>query len=322
LSLSISIFSISSASSRDTTDTELKEAGIDISIIGQLKGIELIDGRYSYGNREGSESLVRREHGLLFDKDRKLALPAATHGPLTMMVMRYIEVVGGIVSSSALGLPRVEKEPWMSAASNPPDRMYLDRFATALGNSDTSLLGDGGNGYVFGPEGMTEFLAQYRLIPAIKFDRLAVELDAIAVWQRNEMFYVVNMMPFLIEAKIKIDAGTKVNRADGRADVGVHDGELNVSLRPFELLVFRASGNDPVRHVDVHINEENLKELVMAIERLEEQAKNACQVRDDQRCGNLNKRSKEERSALSQRAFGTLWHLISLTDQQYIGSAH
>ena len=45
----------------------------------------------------------------------------------------------------------------VDSASNPPERLYLERFATVLGQTDAVMLGDGGNGYVFSSTIMKEF---------------------------------------------------------------------------------------------------------------------------------------------------------------------
>ena len=120
LRLSVTIYSVASRRSRPPTDGELKEAGIDISLLGKLSRRRT--GRWgSFLWQPGRrEAWLRRSHDQLMDQKSFLAFPNPTRGASVMMGMQYIEVVGKVSTSAALGFPRQAKEPWVSAASNPP----------------------------------------------------------------------------------------------------------------------------------------------------------------------------------------------------------
>ena len=100
------------------------------------------------------------------------------------------------------------------------------------------MLGDGGNSYVFGSDAMREFLMQYRLLPTTRFHRLIAGSDAIAVWQKDKMFYLVNMTPFSVLATLQIDSAAKVTRADGNGEGNLvaHSGVAQISLSPLNCL--------------------------------------------------------------------------------------
>jgi hypothetical protein len=318
LRLGVTIFTVASSPNGPPGDRDLKEAGLDISLIGKLSGLELIDGVHSYGNKEGGETWLRRFHDQLMDEKSFLEGPDQRRGPSVMVGMQYIEAVAGIVGSKDLGFPPQAKEFWVSAASNPPGRMRLERFATVLGETDAAMLGDGGNGYVFGSDVEREFLARYRLLPATRFHRVASESDAVAAWQKDKIFYLVNMTPFSVETTLYMDAATKASRADAEGELLLRDGAANIPLMPFELLVFNVDRNEAVKHADAELNENDVARLRFLIESLEDQARTACRIAADEKCKRLDQRSKAERAALSRRAVRELLRLIEVTEGQTI----
>ena len=238
LRLSVTIYSVASSSNRPPTDRELKEAGIDISLLGKLSRRRTGRWRSFLWQPRGSGSLAATFSRSVDGRKEfsGVSRPAAwAFGYDGHAVYR-----GGRRNrcSAALGFPPQAKEPWASAASNPPGRMRLERFATVLGETDAAMLGDGGNSYVFGSDAMREFLTQYRLLPATRFHRLISGSDAVAVWQKDKMFYLVNMTPFSVLATLHIDSAAKVtpSRRNGEGNLVAHNGAAKFPWSPLNCL--------------------------------------------------------------------------------------
>lgn len=132
-------------------------------------------------------------------------------------------------------------------ASVPAGRAELEGYATALADSDSSLIITGGNGWMFGtPALLQPFLREYRALPAKPFTRLEKAADPVAVWQYRDAggtlwFYTVNRLPVPVTAELSL-TGTapKVRPAAGGADLPLTGGRLSVALEPFMLKTFRA----------------------------------------------------------------------------------
>ena len=172
------------------------------------------------------------------DEKSFLDSPDQRRGPSVMMGMQYIEAVGGIVPCSGLGFPPQAKEFWISAASNPPGRMCLERFATVLGESDAAMLGDGGNGYVFGSDADAGVFGAISLASRHPFSSALSASDAVAVWQKDKIFYPGQYDAVFSWSTLYMDAATKATRAERKAICSLRDGAAKYPCSPFELLVF------------------------------------------------------------------------------------
>jgi len=310
--LSISIFSIGDSYLRKPSPNDLAEGALDLSLLRRLDGVTLINAIGSYGRRESDETWQRQSHAYVMDP-RNFSSFANI-----LIYMDYIEAVGEIVPSSMLGLPSTVRDPWSSSASNPPERLYLERFATVLGQTDAVMLGDGGNGYVYSSTTMKEFQEQYRLLPAVSFNRLSTP-DMIALWQKGEIFYLVNMMPFPVETTLSTHLQTQITRADGSGSLDTQKNDRTlVSLRPFELLVFQTTQQDAILTAEASLHQSDMQRLEISVETLEQRMNELCRTKVRQSCENLSAIVKKEKDALSQNAIWTLLRLIGETDGQQI----
>ena len=87
---------------------------------------------------------------------------------------------------------------------------------------------------------------------------------------------------------------------------------------PFELLVFNTNRDEAVLQADAKLTGDDLARLGSLVERLEEQARSACELAADEKCRRLDQSSKAERAVLSRRAFWSLLRLIEATENQTI----
>ncbi|WP_400767054.1 family 10 glycosylhydrolase [Methylosinus sporium] len=318
LRLSVTLASVATSENGIPSERELKEAGLDISLLSQLTGLELVDGFHSYGAREGGEMWLRRLHDQVMDETSFLDTRDPGRGRSIMVRMQYIEIVGGVVSSVDLGFRHQALEYWASAASNPPGRVRLDRLANVLGETDAVMLGDGGNSYVFGSEVEREFLDRYRRLPAVPFSPVASQSDSVAAWQSGRVFYLVNMTPFSIVATLNLEAHVRLTQVHTDDELRVRSGVAVVDLKPFELLVLNADRDDALIQVDARLNDEDIEKLKSAVERIKAKVIAACKIATDKYCRHLERRSNEEQGALSRRAFRELLRLIEATENQTI----
>ena len=198
-------------------------------------------------------------------------------------------------------------------------RMYLERFATVLGANDAAMLGDGGNGYVFGSDAVREFLAQYRLLPATRFRRLVsasgrgrcmAKGQNILLGQYDCHFQSWSRYIWILRSRRCAPTGEAI--------CSCITAKQKYPMRPFELLVFNGNRDEAVQQADAQLSEDDLARLRSLVERLEEQARSACQLVADEKCKRLDQSSKAERAALSQRAFWSFLRLIEATENQTI----
>ena len=232
--------------------------------------------------------------------------------------MDYIEAIGEIVPSFALGLPSIGREPWSSSASNPPERLYLERFASVLGQTDALMLGDGGNGYVFSSTTMKEFQEQYRLLPAIPFNRLSHAPDMVAIWQKDDIFYLVNMTPFSVRTTLGVRPLNKIIRADGSGSLDTQDDVASVALHPFELLVFQTTRHEAILSAEASLQQSDMERLQISVQTLEKRMNDLCRREASQNCENLSTTVKKEKDALSKNSIWMLLRFIEETNGQQI----
>ena len=318
--LSVSIFSTTSdVPDHEVAPNDLTEAGIDLSLLRELDGVAIINATGYYGRRETAETWQRRSHAYLMKQQSFSSFASKFERPNILISMANIEAVPEIVPQASLGLHSMSSEPWSSsAASNPPGRLYLERFATVLGQTDAVMLGDGGNGYVFSSTTMKEFQEQFRLLPAVPFNRLDRASDMIALWQKGDIFYLINMTPFPVRTTLGVRSQTKISRADGSGSIDTQDKRALVLLHPFELLVFQTTQEDAILSAKASLQQSDMRRLQISVETLEQRKNDLCREAAHQNCEYLSEIVKREKDALSQNAIWTLLRLIEETDGQQI----
>jgi hypothetical protein len=257
-----------------TLESRLREAGLDPRLLGVIDGVVLINSAYTYGRIE-SASLLLGDRDLLTDPAALGTLRQNGDGGRYLQTARNQEATDAVVPAlDRLGLRSDEKKIWVSAAGSPPGRYALERYAVALAEEDAVLLGDGFNGYTFGPPELNEFIAVYRRLPAVPFGSLNGAQDPVAVRTLNDgsktWFYAVNRERYPVRIALTFSRPASITPlpGGGAEPQGI---ELVRDLKPFELFAATAERDVTIVRVTVTApaaERERVAEQVQWIERL------------------------------------------------------
>lgn len=239
LRLSVSVFA-----DRAWTPEMMRELGIDLNLLRALDGVTIIDARLGHGAREAAPAWRRAQYSDFLSLEQLNALAGRDgYRPDVIAPMEYIEITARVAHASAVGLAPSAKEPRISAASEPPGRLALVRYATILGLTDAFMLGDGGNGYVFGGAAQAEFFREFRSLPRLPFERLRGVPDTIVLRQREGLFYVVNMIDLPISIRIHLVASLSARRTVSGEKIDATGDVLNLELAPYQMMAFQTEGH-------------------------------------------------------------------------------
>jgi hypothetical protein len=257
-----------------TLVSRLRESGLDPAMLNAIDGVVLLNASYSYGRRE-ADGALRGFRDMLLDPASLNALRKPGDGGRFLSGSQYLEATEVIVPPGLLGFPADTKQTWMSAVTNAAGRHALERYAVELAATDALTLGDGGNGYVFGPPIVREFMANFRRLPARPFSDHADAVDPVTVRSLADSgayyFYAVNRERYPVSAELRLSKSAAVTRlADGQP-VTTDDGRLPLELRPYELIAFKANGATRIEAVRTHLPEAEQKRIarqIAAVEKL------------------------------------------------------
>ncbi|WP_377299742.1 family 10 glycosylhydrolase [Rhizobium sp. SGZ-381] len=218
----------------------LRERGLDPWMLRDIKGLEILDGRYRYGARF-IEPEWRQEHrtgslapGVLSD------ITAEGQRPRTLKTMEYLGVPAALfMRNEQISWPPSKREPWVTSASEPAGRLMLARYAELVGLFDVYTVGDGGNAYIFSGDGLKEFSREFAALPRTPFDRVNTGSDVLVLRKDGEMFYVLNLSPKPAKVVVRApDAGVVRSLASGEAVL--QSGEsFDLDMKAYELRSFR-----------------------------------------------------------------------------------
>jgi len=127
----------------------------------------------------------------------------------------------------------------------PSGRDYLRYFAYALKNFDTTMLTIGG--YVLGTQGaepeLRQFARAFSALPAVQFKTVSDEDNVLlraAAAEGKAWFYAVNLSAKQRTVTIRLNAPEACDAATGLALQQTAEGQVTLTLRPYELLAVRA----------------------------------------------------------------------------------
>jgi hypothetical protein len=222
--------------------SRLQEAGLDLEALARIEGLVIVNSTFTYGRLEQDGIFFNATRDPLLDPT---AMGASSEGPGShwfVPTSLYLEAIGDIVvPPQKLGFPAATKAVWMSAASNPPGRQALERFALLLAGTDSLALGDGGNNYTLGPPVVAEFAREFRKLPAVPFEQVPGAVDPVMIRSHASaaefMFYAVNRENYPVHVRIGLNSGE------------THDLEM----RAYELRVFSARPGMRISSVTIAI---------------------------------------------------------------------
>lgn len=242
-----------------------EEAGIAPKLLHALDGVVLVNAGHAYGRRaytyEGPLADSKRRDKLL-DPAALLALRNTEGKTAFLFGAGYFEATERVVPPASLGFPEDTKRTWMSGVVNPAGRHYLERYALALAEADAQYLSDGGNAYTLGQPLLTDFLREYRALPALPFRPREDGRDPVAVWelpgQERFLFYAVNRERFPVPVAIRLTGTSEVRRFSSAKPQRLEDGVLRLTLQPYELAAFEAGGGAALAGVTEQVPPEEL----------------------------------------------------------------
>jgi hypothetical protein len=137
---------------------------------------------------------------------------------------------------------RISECAWRVSALNGNSYHGLENHVFALNNLDALTITKGG--FLVGTLGIEDkigrFAKAYRALPAVKFDDVAGLTDPVRVRQKvvdnGNFFYVLNRLPYPVEAEIRLTGAEAVDLVSGDTSSG---GKLLLKLRPYDLRSFR-----------------------------------------------------------------------------------
>jgi hypothetical protein len=160
---------------------------------------------------------------------------------------------------------RISECAWRVSALNGNSYHGLENHVFALNNLDALTITKGG--FLVGTLGIEDkigrFAKAYRALPAVKFDDVAGLSDPVRVRQKvvdnGNFFYVLNRLPYPVEAEIRLAGAEAVDLVSGDTSSG---GKLLLKLRPYDLRSFRqADAQGKVTGGSATVSAEQVAEL-------------------------------------------------------------
>ncbi|MDF3059101.1 MAG: hypothetical protein K0R17_3316, partial [Rariglobus sp.] len=257
-------------------DADRREWGLDLKALAAIDGLELVQNLGTYGRRKTLlENQVQRDRLVVPSAPR--VLPEAGGKPAYAFGQAYFEATEHVAPPQDLGYPADTPHGWMSGVVEPSGIHSVERWALALAETDARFFQDGGNAYTLGQPRNREFFRHYRQLPDIAFTARKDARDPVAVWSAEDgdgfWFYAVNREGYDVPVSLKLRANGNVVRPADRAVVEVKAGRLDVVLKPYELIVWRALKGSAIEGIRVMPPAAEVAKVRAQIEWFEELAK-------------------------------------------------
>jgi hypothetical protein len=268
-------FAPSASGSADTAvASRLREAGIDSRLLGAIDGVVLLNATYRYGRRE-ADALQRGYRDTLVSRGAIHAFTNGNEPGQFISTQNYLEATDTIIPPERLGFPTGTKRTWAGIVANPPGRLALERYAIQLAEADALTLGDGGNGYSFGPPVVREFMENYRRLPARPFTSRADAIDPVAVRSLVDgdkyYFYAVNRQPYPLSVSLRLSNASRCIRLADGSPQPARDNRIRLDLRPYELVAMEANATARIEAVNVVVSSDEralLERQIAAVDAL------------------------------------------------------
>ncbi|MBC2602613.1 family 10 glycosylhydrolase [Puniceicoccus vermicola] len=147
----------------------------------------------------------------------------------------------------------------------PAGRHFLERFANAMADGNTTMITDGSHAYIsWPPKWLREWMPHYRALPNIGMERIGSG-DPVALWLGKSgdstYFYLVNRLDEPVEAQVSFleHDGNVVRLVDGQTMEIDDAGFWQVQLEPYELISLKTSGDNRPVSFSVQVSEEGIQ---------------------------------------------------------------
>ncbi|MGE4339285.1 MAG: hypothetical protein AB7E55_25425 [Pigmentiphaga sp.] len=231
----------------------LREAGIDLALLAAIPGLEIVDGRFTFGASRASMK-GRQEIEEAAFAPQSFAYAENQNGRAsTLFSMQYHEIPGETWPQEKMGFPKpMPREPWVSSPTNPPDPYDRARFARLVAEHDVFAMGFGGNGYVFNQDGTRDVFLEFAALPRVPFDRLANVQLPLIVRVHDDLGYIVNTSDKEVVADVKFVRQTSLlSLMTGQIEI--KDGRTAlITMAPFSIYSFRTSSPNAIERVFKH----------------------------------------------------------------------
>jgi hypothetical protein len=236
----------------EDTLTRMKQCGVDLAKVQKAGGIAIMPAA-----RYGGRFVTSKVQGIYDGFFNTSYARAGMGAPRAFAAyMQYLELAHEWPAEKlGLKLPKNQtKPPYHCSASLGAGRNSLEKFAVVVAEQDSSLLQDGGNADCFGdPEIWRPWFNEYSALPPLPFSSLEDAVDPVAVWyakvsgNKNAKdgfyFYAVNRARWPISIQLSLAGCDNVTRITNDKTIALKNGKLTLSLKPFELISFRADPN-------------------------------------------------------------------------------
>lgn len=234
--------------------SRLREAGLDIAALGRIDGLVVVNSSFSYGRGEQDALVFAAARDPLLVPATMGSYPAGPRNQWFLPASQHIEAIGDIIPPQSLGFSSATRSVWTSAASNPPGRQALERYAVLLAETDTMALGDGGNNQTLGSREVAGFAREFGKLPQLPFTEVAGATDPVMARALLDAdayyFYAVNRENYPVRISVELTGNGKLLHRD--ESILIQDGNriFEMELQPYELRTLR--GDKSLRVAAVH----------------------------------------------------------------------
>ncbi|WP_269522661.1 hypothetical protein [Coraliomargarita parva] len=158
-----------------------------------------------------------------------------------------------------LGMPL--KRWWYTSGSDVAGRNQLERYATVLAEQDTMVFRDGGYPITWGErEYFNEWMAEFRRLPRVPFERVEFADDPVAFWTLETddafIFYAVNRERYPVQTTVELQNTKQITQLGTGGVFKLQDGNVRLEFKPFQLRAFRASKKASIEAVQYSVPKE------------------------------------------------------------------
>lgn len=235
---------------RPVSTEALREAGIDLASLSTIPGLEIVDGHFTYGTRGATATRWSGKKNGTLAPDTLRTLTDGQLRPSTLMGMQYHELPGELWPSVKLGFPKPRREPWVSAALEPPPPYNRERYARLLADYDVYTIGNGGNGYIFDFDEVRDFFAELNVLPRRPFALVHnVQFPLVARFSEN-IAYIVNTSDKQVRANIHLTEKASILSLRTQERIDSNNKEIAIDMRPYSIFSFRMHDKCKILSVD------------------------------------------------------------------------
>ena len=219
-----------------------RETGLDVNMLKNYAGISLTPG-HGFGRPKSYSRYTDQTYMSTLGDAMNFSIG---RGDTNSFMVGNLYFEGHRASPvRMLGLNKCKKTGHFAAAQA-AGRNSLEKLSLPLAQQDTTWLIQGGARYMFPDDLQTrDWLTNYKQLPALPFKRSKTMTDPVALWSRDcddgFYFYLVSMVNYPVSCKLKLKNAKQLTALNGNRPVKLDGDHLQLTLKPYELLAFKAA---------------------------------------------------------------------------------